>query len=118
MLFRSVLFLAGQSGKAGIAALHLTLYSLGLGLPFLAAALCFDRYLVPAKWFRDRLPVIQKISACILILMGILIISGHFSALNIALQKWQFQYINWAEDKALFFKIIANWLEMINRVVR
>jgi len=113
-ILTGVLFLAGQSGKAGIAALYLALYSLGFGLPFLLAAVFFDRYLVPAKWFRSKLPVIKKISSCILIIIGILILTDRFSALAIVMQKWQYQYIFWAEDKALFFRIFADWLKMIN----
>ncbi|MCL2270040.1 MAG: cytochrome c biogenesis protein CcdA [Treponema sp.] len=113
-ILTGVLFLAGQSGKAGIAALYLALYSLGLGLPFLAAALFFDHYFVPSKWFRDKLPLIKKISGCLLIIMGLLIITNRFSALNHALQKWQYQYMYWAEDKALFFRILANWFKMVN----
>ena len=81
-----VLFLAGQSGKAGIAALYLAVYSLGLGLPFLLAAVFFDRFLVTAKWFRSRLSLIQKISGVLLIIIGILILTGRFSAINMALQ--------------------------------
>jgi len=113
-ILTGVLFLAGQSGKAGIAALYLALYSLGLGLPFILAALFFDRYLVPAKWFREKLPLIKKISGCFLIIIGILILTNQFAALNIALQKWQYQYIFWAEDKSAPFRILANWLKMIN----
>jgi hypothetical protein len=59
--------------------------------------------------------VIKKISACVLIIMGILILTGRFSALNSALQRWQYQYIDWAEDKARVFRILANWLKMINQ---
>ncbi|MCL2175124.1 MAG: cytochrome c biogenesis protein CcdA [Treponema sp.] len=113
-ILTGVLFLAGQSGTSGIAALYLALYSLGLAIPFLLAALFFDRYLTPAKWFRDKLPLIKKISGILLIIIGILIITNRFSALNITLQKWQFQFIIWAEDKALPFRILANWLNMIN----
>jgi cytochrome c-type biogenesis protein len=108
------LFLAGQSGKTGVAALYLALYSLGLGLPFILAALFFDRYLVPAKWFRSKLPLLKKISGCLLIIIGLMIITNRFTMINIALQQWQFQYIFWAEDKALPFRILANWLKMIN----
>ena len=93
-ILTGVLFLAGQSGRAGTAALYLALYSLGLGIPFLLAALFFDRYLVPAQWFRDRMPVIKKISACLLIIIGLLILTGRFSALNIAMQKLQFRQDN------------------------
>ena len=113
-ILTGVLFLAGQSGKAGIAALYLAVYSFGLGLPFLITAIFFDRYLVPAKWFRDRLEIIKKISAVLLVIIGILILTGRFSALNIAVQRWQFQYIYWAEDKTFIFRILADWLKMIN----
>jgi len=113
-ILTGVLFLAGQSGKARIAAVYLALYSIGLGIPFILAALFFDKYLVPAKWFRDKMPIIKKISACVLIIIGILIMTGSFSALNSAMQRWQYQFIFWAEDKNQFFKIIANCLKMIN----
>ena len=113
-ILTGVLFLAGQSGKAGVAALYLALYSLGLGIPFILAAIFFDRYLVPAKWFSEKLPLIKKISGCLLIIIGLLIITNQFSALNTALLKWQFQYIYWAEDKILPFRILANWLNIIN----
>jgi cytochrome c-type biogenesis protein len=112
-ILTGVLFLAGQSGKAGIAALYLALYSLGLGLPFLLAAVFFDRYLVPAKWFRARLPLIRKISGILLVIMGLLILTGRFSAINITLQRWQYQYIMWAEDKALPFRILGDWLNWL-----
>ena len=109
-ILAGVLFLAGQSGKTGIAALYLAVYSLGLGLPFLLAAAFFDRFLVTSKWFRKHLPLIQKISGILLIIIGILILSGHFSVLTISLQKWQYQYITWAQDKALPFRVLADWL--------
>ena len=86
-----VLFLAGESGKAGIAALYLAVYSLGLGLPFLLASVFFDRFLVTAKWFRTRLLLIQKISGILLIVIGLLILSGKFSAINMVLQRWSFR---------------------------
>jgi len=113
-ILTGVLFLAGQSGKTGAAALYLALYSLGLGIPFLLAAFFFDRWLVPAKWFRKHLPVIKKASGILLILIGVLILTNHFSAMSMAIQKWQFQFIYWAEDKALPFRLLADWLKMIN----
>ncbi|MDR2542560.1 MAG: cytochrome c biogenesis protein CcdA [Treponema sp.] len=91
-ILTGILFLAGQE-SIGIAVLYLLLYSFGLALPFLLVAFFFDRYLVPAKWFNNKLPVIRKISAILLIIIGILILTGRFSMLNEALQRWQFQYI-------------------------
>lgn len=112
-ILTGVLFLAGQSGKAGIAAVYLAVYSFGLGLPFLLAAAFFDRFLVSAQWFRARLPLIQKISGILLIIMGILVLTGQFAALNIALQQWQYQYIDWAADKAPIFRAFAAWLNWL-----
>lgn len=111
-----VLFLAGSDGKAGTAALYLAVYSFGLGLPFLLAAAFFDRFLVTAKWFRNKLPLIQKISGVLLIIMGLLILTGRYSALNAALQKWQFAYIEWARDKALPFRVLADWINWLQRL--
>jgi cytochrome c-type biogenesis protein len=91
-ILAAVLFLAGESGKAGIAALYLAMYSLGLGLPFLLAAAFFDRFLVTAKWFRAKLPIIQKISGILLIIIGLLILTGRFSALSMVLQQWQLEH--------------------------
>jgi len=82
-ILTGVLFLAGQSGKTGIAALYLALYSIGLGIPFLLSALFFDRFLVPAKWFQNKMQIIKKISAFVLIIIGVLILTDQFSALSI-----------------------------------
>ena len=112
-ILAGVLFLAGQSGKAGIAALYLGLYSLGLGIPFLLAATFFDRFLVTAKWFRARLFLIQKISGILVVIMGLLILTGRFSALNMALQIAQHNFISWAQDRPFPFRIVAGWLERL-----
>jgi cytochrome c-type biogenesis protein len=115
-ILTGVLLLAGQSGKAGIAALYLAVYSLGLALPFLLAAVFFDRFLTTAAAFRTRLPLIKKISGVVLLVMGLLILTGQFSALNIALQKWQYQFIGWAADKALPFRLVADWLNWLQSI--
>ena len=112
-ILASVLFLAGESGKAGIAAIYLAVYSFGLGLPFLLAAVFFDRFLVTSKWFRDHMQVIKIASGILLIIIGLLILTGRFSAMNIALQRWQYQYIDWAVDKALPFRVFGSWLEWL-----
>jgi cytochrome c-type biogenesis protein len=82
-----ILLLAGQSGQAGTAALYLTVYSAGLGLPFLLAALFLERFWrVAARW-RTALPVIRKFSGILLIVIGLLMLTGHFQALNMLLNK-------------------------------
>jgi hypothetical protein len=59
------------------------------------------------------MPLIKKISGILLIIMGFFVLTGRFSAINIALQNWQYQYIAWAGDKPLFFKALASWLNWI-----
>jgi len=113
-ILTSVLILAGQSASTGIAVFYMLLYSLGLGIPFILTAIFFDRYLVPAKWFRKRLPIIKRISAIVLILMGILILTNNLTSISAVVSRWQFQYIDWAEDKELPFRWIASWLKMIH----
>jgi cytochrome c-type biogenesis protein len=115
-ILTGVLFLAGQSGKTGTAALYLALYSAGLGIPFFLAALFFDRFLTGAKWFRTHIRTIQKISGLLLVVMGLLILTGRFSALNIALQRWQYAFIDWAGDKAPPFRLLADWLSWLTGI--
>jgi cytochrome c-type biogenesis protein len=76
-----ILLLAGQSGQAGAAAGYLAVYSAGLGLPFLLAAFFLERFWrVAARW-RAALPVIQKISGVLLIVIGLLVLTGRFQTL-------------------------------------
>jgi cytochrome c-type biogenesis protein len=72
----SILLMAGQAGKTGQAVLCLSAYSAGLGLPFLAAAFFFDRFLKGAAKLRSRLPLIQRIGGVFLVGIGIFILLG------------------------------------------
>jgi cytochrome c-type biogenesis protein len=112
-ILAGILLMAGQQGKTGIAALYLAAYSAGLGLPFLGAAIFFDRFLAGAARLRARLPLIRRISGILLILIGILILTGRFAALNILILKVQYRFIDWAEDKALPFRLLAQWLNWL-----
>jgi cytochrome c-type biogenesis protein len=112
-ILTGILLLAAQSGKAGIAALYLVCYSAGLGLPFLLAALFFDRFLLSAAKLKKAMPVIKKVSGVLLILIGVMILTGRFTALNIFIQRAQYRYIDWAENKALPFRLLAHWLDWL-----
>jgi cytochrome c-type biogenesis protein len=79
----SILLFAGQSGRVLPALGYLAAYTLGLGLPFLAASLLLDRFEGAAKKLRPHLPMIHRISSIFLIALGILIITGRFQALSI-----------------------------------
>lgn len=111
----AILFMAGQSGKTGVAVWYLAVYSAGLALPFLLVALFFDSFLKNASKLRAHLPMIRRVSGILLIIIGIMILTGRYSALNMLIQKNIFLYIDWAETKALPFRLLAQALAWIQK---
>lgn len=71
---------------AGVALL--SVYSLGLALPFLLASLALDRFLQTFKRFRHWIPVIEKASGVLLVLLGILLMTGKFTVLSTYLTRF------------------------------
>lgn len=57
-------------------------YSLGLAVPFLLAALATGTFLDASKRMRRAIPVIEKVSGGILIVVGILLVTGSFTMLS------------------------------------
>jgi cytochrome c-type biogenesis protein len=113
-ILTGVLLLASQSGKTAVAVFYLAVYSAGLAVPFLLAALFLDFFIERGSALRKHLPLIRLISGILLIIIGLMILAGRFSALNILIQKATLSYIYWAEDKALPFRLFANalsWLQ-------
>jgi cytochrome c-type biogenesis protein len=78
----SILLLAGASAQPARAAVYLAIYSAGLGLPFLAAALFFDKFKTRFTALKSWIPALRTASALFLVLMGILILAGRFASLN------------------------------------
>jgi cytochrome c-type biogenesis protein len=62
--------------------LLLSAYALGLALPFLGAAFATGTFLQTSKNVRKYIPVFEKVSGAILLLAGILLVSGTFSVLS------------------------------------
>ena len=112
-ILTGILLMASQGGKTGTAVLYLAVYSAGLALPFILAAVFFDFFLKQASRLRSRLPLIRRISGILLIIIGLMILTGRYSALNIQIQRWIFSYIGWAEGKALPFRLIGKLLSWI-----
>ena len=109
-ILASILFMAGQSGQAAQAAAYLAIYSAGLALPFLLTAVFFDKFIKYGPRFRSAMPIIKRISGILLIIIGVLILTGQYSALNVLIQNQIFVYIDWAETQALPFRVLANFL--------
>ena len=83
----AILAAASTADSVGHGGLLLFFYSLGLAIPFLLMAMAFDKATVAFGWLRDRYLVITFISGAILILMGVLILTGELTRLNIEAQQ-------------------------------
>jgi cytochrome c-type biogenesis protein len=111
----SILLLAGQEGEIPKSALYLILYSAGLGIPFLAAALCWGSLLKYVGKIKKLLPVIKTISGVFLIFMGLFIMTGRFRLLSAFFLKTGYTLSRWASSggaavrflPALIFLFIA-----------
>ncbi len=84
----SILSTAAIADSVAHGGILLAFYSLGLALPFLLTALAFDRATGAWKWLRDHYVAVTCISGAILIVMGILILTGEVTRLNIEAQKF------------------------------
>ena len=77
----SALMLAAQGAHALEGMLLLLAYSLGLGIPFVLSAVLIDHLKSVFHWIKKHYRVINAISGCLLILLGILMATGTFEQL-------------------------------------
>ena len=82
-----VLTLAGVQGELAYGALLLAIYALGLAVPFLLTALAFSRTTTAFSAVKRHYGLIVATGGGILIAMGVLILSGGFTELNIWAQR-------------------------------
>ena len=68
----SALMLASQQGHAVQGMLMLLAYSLGLGIPFILSAVLIDYLKSAFNWIKKNYRVINIVSGCLLVLIGIL----------------------------------------------
>jgi len=78
----AILTLAGTSETVWSGMGLLAAYSAGLAIPFLLAALALDRFLVAFTRVRRFIPVLEKGSGVLLVLLGILLMTGTFTVLT------------------------------------
>ncbi len=83
----SILTMAAEGNDPAAGALLLFVYSLGMGIPFLVAGLFAGWALRALARIRRHLRVIQIVCGAVLIVYGVLLISGAFSRL-IRLTDW------------------------------
>ncbi|MFP3153249.1 cytochrome c biogenesis protein CcdA [Lachnospiraceae bacterium ZAX-1] len=77
----SALMLASQQGSAGIGIRMLLCYSAGLGIPFIISAVLIDRLKGAFSFIKSHYKIITQISGIVLVLMGVLMMTGLFGTL-------------------------------------
>jgi len=77
----AILGLAATSGDVTRGVQLLAVYSAGLALPFLIAAVAVESFLDWFQRFRRFLPWVMRISGIVLIVVGVLLVTGEFTRL-------------------------------------
>lgn len=81
-ILAAILLLAGSEDSVQQGALLLFIYSLGIGLPFLAAALAIKPFMAFFTRFRRYLGHVEKAMGGLLVLTGILFLTGNMSVIG------------------------------------
>ncbi|WP_037599844.1 cytochrome c biogenesis CcdA family protein [Streptacidiphilus rugosus] len=84
----AVNFLASQQASAGRGALLTVFYCVGLGLPFIAAALAFRKVLGAFGWVKRHYQLVMRLGGGMLVAVGILLLTGVWTHLVYQLQVW------------------------------
>lgn len=82
----TILLMAGTTADLSHGVLLLAAYSAGLAVPFLIVAVALDAFRDWFQKFRRWMPWVQRISGLILIVIGVLLVTGEFSRLAAMLQ--------------------------------
>src|SRR6267378_2408787 len=77
-ILASILIYASTAKTVGTGVVFLSVYSLGLGLPFFLASLALNSFLAASQRIRSRLRTIEVASGVVLILFGVLLVTDLF----------------------------------------
>ena len=72
----SALMLASQQGHVVEGMLMLLAYSMGLGIPFILSAVLIDYLKTAFDWIKSHYKIINTVSGCLLVLIGIMMATG------------------------------------------
>ena len=84
----AILVLAGSSDTVVQGAALLGVYSLGLAVPFVLAAVLFTRAMSAFRWLRDHYRVIQIGGGAIMVALGLLLFFERFYVLRVYLNRF------------------------------
>ncbi len=76
----AILVVAGSEETVSRGALLLFAYALGLGAPFVLAALAMERFLAFARGFRGQFARLEKVVGVLLVVTGVAFLTGGFQA--------------------------------------
>ncbi|GAA0580487.1 cytochrome c biogenesis protein CcdA [Kribbella sandramycini] len=84
----TVMTLAATEGSGGRGAVLALVFSLGLGIPFIVAALAFRRMLGAVAWVRKHQLLVIRIGGVLMITVGLLLLTGVWDAMTADLRQW------------------------------
>lgn len=84
-ILASILLWAGLEATAVQGSLLLGAYALGLAVPFFGAALAFGWFLAGSGAAKRWLGLLERTAGVFLIVLGLMMVTGHFTALTAAL---------------------------------
>jgi cytochrome c-type biogenesis protein len=89
----AILTMAASEADLGRGLVLLSLYSLGLAVPFLAAALMVERFLAAFARVRHLMVWVNRTAGVLLLLVGILLVTNRFTVLATWLQEFTPEFI-------------------------
>lgn len=84
----TVMTLATTEGSSSRGALLALVFSLGLGIPFIVAALAFRRMLAAVAWVRKHQLLVIRIGGVLMITVGVLLLTGVWDVMTADLRQW------------------------------
>jgi cytochrome c-type biogenesis protein len=84
----AILTAAGAAGTLSSGVGLLAAYAAGLAVPFMIAALALEPFLRVSSRMRPWLPWIERGAGALLLVVGVLMVSGIFTRLNVLLIQW------------------------------
>jgi cytochrome c-type biogenesis protein len=78
----SILLYAGMQATMGEGILLLIAYTLGLGIPFFAAAVGLNWFLASTRNLRRWLLPLERVAGALLVIVGVLLFTGRFTMLS------------------------------------
>lgn len=81
-ILSAILTLAASEGDVARGTVLLAVYAAGLGIPFLLLAAFFPRLKRLVDWMKRHLTVVERTSGALLVLVGLLMVTGQFTMIS------------------------------------